>query len=257
VSEVAGLDVGSRAIKLVVRRQGTVVCSRRLPTTFDPVGQLRELFKDGAPDRLAVTGYGRELAREHFPQARTVTEIKAHALGAGSLFPQAATLLDIGGQDTKAIALRPGGRVGRFEMNDRCAAGTGKFLEYAATAFGLPVADFARLALSGNAPPLISSMCTVFAETEATTLMARGVSQADIALGLHKAVVSRTMAMLARVGLAPPLVFVGGVARNPCLVRLLAEAVGQPLLLPAEPDLTGALGAALWLESEPGSNGRP
>ncbi len=140
MSEVAGLDVGSRAIKLVVRRQGEVILSRRLPTTFDPAGQLRELFANGLPERLAVTGYGRELARELYPQARTVTEIKAHALGAASLFPQAATLLDIGGQDTKAIALLPGGRVGRFEMNDRCAAGTGKFLEYVATAFGLSVA---------------------------------------------------------------------------------------------------------------------
>ena len=250
MSEVAGLDVGSRAIKLVVRRQGEVVLSRRLPTTFDPAGQLRELFADGVPERLAVTGYGRELVRELYPQARTVTEIKAHALGAGSLFPRAATLLDIGGQDTKAIALLPGGRVGRFEMNDRCAAGTGKFLEYVGTAFGLSVEAFAALALTGDDPPLISSMCTVFAETEATTLMARGVSQANIALGLHKAVAGRTLAMLTRVGLTAPVVFVGGVAKNPCLVRLVAEAVGGELLVPESPDMTGALGAALWLASE-------
>lgn len=250
MSEVAGLDVGSRAIKLVVRREGQTVLSRRLPTTFDPAGQLRELFAHGVPERLAVTGYGRELARELYPTARTVTEIKAHALGAASLFPQAATLLDIGGQDTKAIALLPGGRVGRFEMNDRCAAGTGKFLEYVATAFGLSVEAFAALALTGDDPPLISSMCTVFAETEATTLMARGVSQANIALGLHKAVAGRTLAMLGRVGLAPPVAFVGGVAKNPCLVRLVAQAVGGGLLVPESPDMTGALGAALWLASE-------
>ncbi|OLN25796.1 hypothetical protein DVDV_3070 [Desulfovibrio sp. DV] len=245
----AGLDIGSRSIKLVVWQGGGVAASRRLPTTFDAVGQLRTLFAAGVPERLAVTGYGRELARELYPFARSVTEIKAHALGAGSLFPQAATLLDIGGQDTKAVSLLPGGRVGRFEMNDRCAAGTGKFLEYTATVFGLSVEDFGRLALTGDNPPLISSMCTVFAETEATTLIARGVSPANIALGLHKAVVSRTMAMLGRVGLAAPLVFVGGVARNPCMIRLLAEAADTPLLLPDEPDMTGALGAALWLQS--------
>ena len=248
--ELAGLDIGSRTIKLVVRAGGGTVACRCLPTTFDPARQLDKLFAAGVPGRLAVTGYGRELARERYPWAQTLTEIKAHALGAASLFPQAATLLDIGGQDTKAVALLPGGKVGRFEMNDRCAAGTGKFLEYVATAFGLSVAAFAALALTGDDPPLISSMCTVFAETEATTLMARGVSQADIALGLHKAVAGRTLAMLARVGLTPPVVFVGGVAKNPCLVRLVAQAVGGGLLVPEAPDMTGALGAALWLASE-------
>ena len=147
------------------------------------------------------------------------------------------------------MSLLPGGRVGRFEMNDRCAAGTGKFLEYTATVFGVTVADFGRLALTGDDPPLISSMCTVFAETEATTLMARGVTPANIALGLHRAIVSRTASLLARVGVAAPLVFVGGVARNPCVVRLLAGTLGLAPLVPDEPDMTGALGAALWLEA--------
>ena len=251
MTDVAGLDIGSRSIEAVVVRGGEVVSMRRAPTTFDPLGQVRALFPDGPPGRLAVTGYGRELALANYPHARTVTEIKAHALGAARLFPEAATLLDIGGQDTKAVSLLPGGKVGRFEMNDRCAAGTGKFLEYTATAFGLTVDAFAALALAGTDPPPISSMCTVFAETEATTLMARGVAQADIALGLHKAIVSRTVAMLSRVGLRAPLVFVGGVAKNPCAVRLVAEAVGFAPLVPAEPDMTGALGAALWLAQTP------
>jgi (R)-2-hydroxyacyl-CoA dehydratese activating ATPase len=248
MTEFAGLDIGSRSIELVVRRGGETVVSRRLATTFDPGARLAELFPHGPPERLAVTGYGRELVRERHPQARTITEIKAHALGATSLFPEARTLLDIGGQDTKAVSLLPGGRVGRFEMNDRCAAGTGKFLEYTATVFGIGVEAFGRLALSGDDPPAISSMCTVFAETEAITLMARGVSAANIALGLHKAIVSRTLSMLTRIGLTAPLVFVGGVARNPCVVRLLSEVLGMTPLVPAEPDLTGALGAALWLE---------
>ncbi|WP_300157003.1 acyl-CoA dehydratase activase [Solidesulfovibrio sp.] len=251
MTECAGLDIGSRSIEVVVVRGGEVLSRRRAPTTFDPLSQVRALFPDGPPPRLAVTGYGRQLALTLFPEARTITEIKAHAIGAASLFPEAATLLDIGGQDTKAVALLPGGRVGRFEMNDRCAAGTGKFLEYTATAFGLSVADFAALALGGSDPPEISSMCTVFAETEATTLMARGVGQADIALGLHKAIVARTVAMLRRVGLRAPLAFVGGVAKNPCAVRLVAEAVGFSPLVPDEPDMTGALGAALWLAKTP------
>ena len=250
MTEVAGLDIGSRSIELVVRRAGETVASRRLATTFDPGARLAELFAGGVPQRLAVTGYGRELVRERHPHAVTLTEIKAHALGAASLFPEARTLLDIGGQDTKAVALLAGGKVGRFEMNDRCAAGTGKFLEYTATVFGLDVEAFGRLALCGDDPPAISSMCTVFAETEATTLMARGVSPANIALGLHKAIVARTLSMLSRVGLTAPLVFVGGVARNPCVAQLLSEALAMPLLVPEEPDMTGALGAALWLESQ-------
>lgn len=251
MTNYAGLDIGSRSIEAVVVRDGAVLAARRVPTTFDPLAQAASLFPDGPPERLAVTGYGRELARTLFPQARTLTEIKAHALGAAHHFPQARTLLDIGGQDTKAVALLPGGRVARFEMNDRCAAGTGKFLEYTATAFGLPVAAFAALALGGENPPLISSMCTVFAESEATSLMARGAKQADIALGLHKAIVSRTLSMLTRVGMHPPLVFVGGVAHNPCVVRLVTEGLGFAPLVPAEPDMTGALGAALWLATEP------
>lgn len=248
MTESTGLDVGSRSIEAVTTRGGEIVSMRRAPTTFDPLSQVGTLFPDGLPGRLAVTGYGRALVLERTTGARSISEIKAHALGAARLFPQARTLLDIGGQDTKAVALLPGGRVGRFEMNDRCAAGTGKFLEYTATAFGLSVEDFAALALSGDNPPELSSMCTVFAETEATTLMARGVPQADIALGLHKAMVSRTVAMLRRVGLTEPLVFVGGVARNPCAVRLVAEALGVSPLVPEAPDMTGALGAALWLE---------
>ncbi len=249
MTEAAGLDIGSRSIELVVLRGGAVTATRRLPTTFDPIKQVRSLFPDGAPELLAVTGYGRELAREIFPQARAITEIKAHALGVAHLFPQARMLLDIGGQDTKAVVLLPGGKVGRFEMNDRCAAGTGKFLEYTAGVFGLSVEEFGRLALTGDDAPLLSSMCTVFAETEATTLAARGVSAANIALGLHQAIVARTASMLARVGVTPPVAFVGGVARNPCVARLLAASLGLDLLIPDDPDLTGALGAALWLGS--------
>uniref|UniRef100_I2PZ05 CoA-substrate-specific enzyme activase, putative n=1 Tax=Desulfovibrio sp. U5L TaxID=596152 RepID=I2PZ05_9BACT len=247
MTDFAGLDIGSRSIGLVVVADGAVVASRRLSTTFDPAGQLRRLFPDGPPPRLAVTGYGRELARELFPQARTLTEIKAHALGVVHVLPQASAFLDIGGQDTKAAILLPGGRVARFEMNDRCAAGTGKFLEYTATVFGLPVEEFGNLALTGDDPPQISSMCAVFAETEATTLMARGVSPANIALGLHQAIIARTLSLLSRVGATAPLAFVGGVAQNACAVRLLGQALGTPPLVPEDPDLTGALGAALWL----------
>ncbi len=251
---ILGIDIGSRSIEVVGLCGGDVVEKRQAPTTFDPVAQLRTLL-DGLEGRLVVaTGYGRKLVQDldlGMP-VETITEIKAHGLGAFRHFPQVRTVLDIGGQDTKAMSLIPGGRVGKFEMNDRCAAGTGKFLEYTAQIFQIPVAEFGHYALGGDSPPLINSMCTVFAETEATSLMAQGVRPENIALGLHLSIARRTANMLGRVGLVPPLVFVGGVAHNPCMRHLLAEQTrtvfGETLLVPAEPDMTGALGAALWGE---------
>jgi predicted CoA-substrate-specific enzyme activase len=199
---------------------------------------------------LVGTGYGRKLIQrlDLDCEVSAITEIKAHAQGAVSLFPEARTVLDIGGQDTKAMALAKG-RVTKFEMNDRCAAGTGKFLEYTAGVFQIPVEEFGQYALGGENPPEISSICTVFAETEATSLMARGENPESIALGLHKAIVRRTVTMLGRVKLAFPLVFSGGVANNPCVLRLLAEEIngeiGTDILIPEQPDMVGALGAAL------------
>ncbi len=253
----AGLDIGSRSIELVLWSRGQVVDSHRLPTTFDPLRQCRTLLQGLRVARLVSTGYGRGLLEQpdaappHTP-LESITEIKAHALGAARLFPQARSVLDIGGQDTKALALGEGGRVLKFEMNDRCAAGTGKFLEYTAGVFQIPVERFGDYALQGDAAPQINSMCTVFAETEATSLMARGERPENIALGLHEAIVNRTLQMLGRVRFAFPLVFAGGVALNPCVRTLLARKLGarpgEDLLLPPEPDMNGALGAALWAE---------
>lgn len=256
----AGIDVGSRSIELVLYAGGAIQESRRLPTTFDPLSQCRRLFNGERPFRLVSTGYGRGLVErlakewEIMERLESITEIKAHALGAAHLFPQARTVLDIGGQDTKAISLLPGGKVGKFEMNDRCAAGTGKFLEYTAGVFQIPVEDFGAYALQGDAAPVSNSMCTVFAETEATSLMAQGIAPQNIALGLHEAIVKRTANMLKRVGLEFPVVFAGGVARNPCVRALLAEHLqaepGEQLLSPQEPDMNGALGAAIWAARE-------
>ena len=252
---ILGIDIGSRSIEVVGMAGGEVVEKRRAPTTFNPVAQLRALL-DGLSARHAVaTGYGRKLVQDldlGYP-VETITEIKAHGLGAAHHFTEGRTVLDIGGQDTKAIALLPGGRVGKFEMNDRCAAGTGKFLEFTAQIFQIPVQEFGLYALGGNEPPIVNSLCTVFAETEATSLMAQGVAPENIALGLHLSIARRTANMLQRIGLAFPLIFVGGVAHNPCMRRLLAEQTGtvegDTLLVPEEPDMTGALGAVLWGET--------
>lgn len=250
---IAGLDIGSRSIELVAMEKNEVVLTRRVPTTFDPLAQCRTILDGLRPTSLVGTGYGRNLIQhlELDCEQSAITEIKAHALGAMHLFPEARTVLDIGGQDTKAMAVSKG-KVLKFEMNDRCAAGTGKFLEYTAGVFQIPIEEFGSYAMKGRNPPEISSVCTVFAETEATSLMARGEKPESIALGLHKAIIKRTVNMLNRVGLVFPIVFSGGVANNPCVRSLLAEALcadeQNGLIVPDAPDMVGALGAALSIQ---------
>ncbi|MFC1896271.1 acyl-CoA dehydratase activase [Thermodesulfobacteriota bacterium] len=241
----AGLDVGSRSIELVFLKGGEITLFRRVDTGFNPLPQCRKMLDGLRWNRLVATGYGRKLIASQL-EADTITEIQAYGLGARFFFPACATVLDIGGQDTKVIALSSGGRVTKFEMNDRCAAGTGKFLEFMAASLSLPLSEFGRFALSGAPGITINSMCTVFAETEATSLMAQGRRAQDIALALHYSVVRRSVAMLKRVGLEPPMVFAGGVARNPCIARLVREATGMDILIPHQPDMVGALGAALF-----------
>lgn len=248
----AGIDIGSRSIELVVQQAGKIIHTAQLPTTFSPLEQCRKLLHGHTPKLLTATGYGRELVKSlELPyEVKTITEIKAHALGAHALFPDARTVLDIGGQDTKAIALNDKGRVLKFEMNDRCAAGTGKFLEYTAAVFQMDVEQFGEYALEGISPPVINSMCTVFAETEATSLMAQGVPPSDIALALHQAVVRRTCTMLKRTGLEYPLVFSGGVANNACIRNQLQQELGSSatVYIADKPDMCGAFGASLWAE---------
>ena len=241
-----GLDIGSRSIELVVRDAQQVISRHKTATTFDPQAQIHHLTKGLGFDRLVATGYGGGLVERSnlCCQIETITEIKAYGLGAHALFPEAATVLDIGGQDTKAIALS-NGKISKFEMNDRCAAGTGKFLEHLATVFQIPLEEFGSYALGGTNRLEINAMCTVFAETEAISLMARGTNPRDIALGLHASIVKRTVGMLTRVGLRQPLLFAGGVANNPCVVQLLAETLGHRPLIPEHPEMVGAHGAAI------------
>jgi predicted CoA-substrate-specific enzyme activase len=160
--------------------------------------------------------------------------------------------LDIGGQDTKAILLSDRGSVEKFEMNDRCAAGTGKFLEVMAASFQVPLEDFGGFALGGRKGVAVSSMCTVFAESEVTSLVAKGNPPPDVALAVHESVVRRSVSMLHRVSVKGPLLFAGGVALNPCIRKLLAEAAACKIVVPDEPELVGALGAALYSSKQMG-----
>ncbi|MBU4053181.1 MAG: 3-hydroxyacyl-ACP dehydratase [Proteobacteria bacterium] len=240
----AGIDIGSRSIELVVVEKGKIVKSLQEDTGFDPMAKARAMLREVPYDRIMATGYGRNLFEISF-DAATVTEIKAYARGARELFPHARTVLDIGGQDTKAIALSENGKVKKFEMNDRCAAGTGKFLEIMARALGFTIEEFGTEALKAEKNLSINSMCTVFAESEVTTLIAKGESPLEIAKGLHMAVAKRSATMLKRISLEDPLVFAGGVANNICMRHLLTGLLGRDILVPEYPQGVGALGAAL------------
>ncbi len=241
----AGIDIGSRSIELVVVDEDQqIVSALQADTGFDPITEAEKLTEQCDFDRITATGYGRNLFEISF-DAPTVTEIKAHALGAKTLFPEAGAILDIGGQDTKAISLFSNGKIKKFEMNDRCAAGTGKFLEIMASASGFTINEFGRQALIAEKELTISSMCTVFAESEVTSLIAGGENRHEIALGLHASVMRRAASMISRVCPEGAIVFTGGVAKNPCMITLLEEKLGQKLLVPDDPQLVGALGAAL------------
>ncbi|MBW2059908.1 MAG: 3-hydroxyacyl-ACP dehydratase [Deltaproteobacteria bacterium] len=240
----AGIDIGSRTIELVVLEQGEILRKSQVDSGFEPMARARALLDGIHYDRIMATGYGRHLFQLAF-NAQTVTEIKAYAVGAHFLFPEAKTILDIGGQDAKAISLNDKGRVIKFEMNDRCAAGTGKFLEIMAQTLGYRLDQFGEDALKAQKEIQISSMCTVFAESEVTSLLAKGENRRDVALGLHRSVVRRAASMLKRVTITDPVLFAGGVARNPCVVRILHEAIGKEILVPEDPQMVGALGAAL------------
>jgi (R)-2-hydroxyacyl-CoA dehydratese activating ATPase len=248
IAPVAGIDVGSRSIELAVLKNHQVVYEVKVPTTFDPLSQCQKLMQGVEADRIVATGYGRKLLADSLldKKVSTITEIQAYALGARSLFPDARSVLDIGGQDTKVILLAESGKVTKFEMNDRCAAGTGKFLEFMAMAMQVPIEFFGQFALNADQRIQINCMCTIFAESEATSLMARGENPENIALGLHLAIVKRTLSMLGRVGKQFPLLFAGGVAHNPCVKKLLEEELGSSLYVPPNPDMVGALGAALY-----------
>lgn len=242
-----GLDIGSRTIALVEWDGEQIVRAQVVDTGTDPVGNARQLMAGRTYQRLVATGYGRHLAAERELAGEVISEIKAYALGAHHLYPDVGTVLDIGGQDSKTIKVGPGGRVLRFEMNDRCAAGTGRFLENMAQALGMKIDEFGPHALeSGGNPVRISSMCTVFAESEVVSLIARGEDSRRVALGLHQAIVNRVGGMIRRVGVQERFVFAGGVAQNPCLQKLFAEALDVPLTVPDDPQIVGALGAALY-----------
>lgn len=241
---VIGLDIGSRTVKRVTVEDGEVTDELVVANNHDPLAVCDTLLTGRQADRVVATGYGRHLYAEH-REAATLTEIRAVALGARRVCPRARTLLDIGGQDTKVIALDAGGAVAKFEMNDRCAAGTGRFLEVMATALSYSMAEFVQASREATGSQTINAMCTVFAESEVISATARGVDRAELARGLHEAVVRRAVAMVRRLPMEDAIVFCGGGALNVCLHELVAKALGREVVLPPAPQIVAALGAAI------------
>ncbi len=246
----AGIDIGSVATKAVVLRDGEVVGRALVRTGTGPVlaaqkalSQAREEAGIGGPALPSVvTGYGRVSAETG---ARTMTEILAAARGVRCAASHADGIIDLGGQDTKVIRLEPDGAVADFTMNDRCAAGTGRFLELMASVMGVDFDRLSELAEAARQPARMDSTCAVFAESEVVSLIARGVSEPDIAAGLFAAIASRVAALAAQIGMASSYAFIGGGAKSPLLRRALEERLGRELFIPEHPQFVVALGAAL------------
>ncbi len=251
---VSGIDIGSRAAKVVVMKDGEVLSSaitdtgpESIKTAYTAIG----LALDGTGLRLediaytVATGYGRVLV----PFANeNISEISCHAKGITWYFPSVRTILDMGGQDCKAINCDEKGTVTNFVMNDKCAGGTGRFLELIADVLNVRLQDIGELSLAaGNGIPF-NTVCAVFAKSEAIAYLRKGVSKGDILAGLHDAITVRAVNLLNRVSIQREFSITGGIAKNKGMVRRLAEKVGMEPLLCDDPQLVGALGAALFAQ---------
>lgn len=249
---VMGIDFGSTTAKaVIVDLEGNIVASAvsHMGAVSDAavhqaVGDVLSQagLKQEDMGRCVSTGYGRRMLDI---ADRNFTEITCHARGAVAMVPDARLVIDIGGQDSKTISVDSNGLVAQFAMNDRCAAGTGKFLEVLARAMEIELEEMGDVALKAEEELKISSMCATFAETEVISLRAEGHSKENVLGAVHQAIATRTLGLVNRVGKKGPVVMTGGVARNKAAVQYIEKALGLPILLPQSPQIAGALGAAL------------
>ena len=245
-----GIDVGSTTVKIAgVDAEGNLAWHFLEPADPRVEDQIERFLARARQETskvwnapLVATGYGRKLVRQ---ATRSVTEITCHAKGVYRELAHGGTLVDIGGQDSKVIGISPKGDVVDFSMNDKCAAGTGRFLENTARRLGVPLERMGQVALSASDEVSISSTCTVFAESEIVSLIAHGVAVEPILRGLHRSLIQRVVAMIRTVGLVPPLMLSGGVVQNQAIPRMLEEETGEKVVVPRHPQLMGAYGAAL------------
>lgn len=251
-----GIDIGSTACKAVVLKDGKEIAGSAIiqtgTGTSGPGRVYEEVFAaagitPGDASRTVVTGYGRLTFDKADSQ---ISELSCHAKGVHFLLPGARTIIDIGGQDAKALKLSPAGTLTGFVMNDKCAAGTGRFLDVMAKILEVDVGDLAGLSERSGERISISNVCTVFAESEVISHLAAGRSREDIAAGIHMSVANRVSGLARRVGIEPEVVLTGGVAQNAGVVRAMAEILEMPISPAPIPQLTGALGAALYAYGE-------
>ncbi len=250
---VAGVDVGSTQTKCVIMDMNKKIIGRALIRTGANVVKAAEKVFEKAiteldihPDEVAYivgTGYGRY--KVVFGHAQ-ITEISCHAKGAVFVFPNTRTVLDIGGQDTKAMKVDARGEVLDFCMNDKCAAGTGRFLEAAADVMGLSLEDIGPVSLESNKPIKMTNVCTVFVESEILSHLAWGKKREDILAGVHHSIATRAVGLMRRVGLEDEITFTGGVSKNIGMVRALEHVLGRKINVSSDSHFMGAIGAALF-----------
>ncbi len=246
----AGVDIGSTMTKAVILNQGI------LTTVIGPTGPEHRMLANRVMEQalnqvglpfssityVVSTGYG----RINVPFAdKQVTEISCHAKGIFHLFPRARTIIDIGGQDSKAIKIHGDGRPADFVMNDKCAAGSGRFIEVIADTLGLRLEDMGDISLQGKNPANISSLCTIWAQQEVAESLAKGVAIPDLVAGVHRSLADRVARMARRLRIEDEVVLTGGGGKNKGLVHALADELDREIVVPGEPLITGALGAAL------------
>lgn len=250
---VSGVDVGSTLTKAVVVDENRKIIAKAVTHTGANVVKaaeraFAELLKQSGLSEWEIkytvgTGYG----RYKVPFGNTqVTEISCHAKGANFLFPNTRTILDIGGQDTKAIKVSPDGEVQDFCMNDKCAAGTGRFLQAAADVMGIPLEEIGPRSLLSSSPLKITNVCTVFVESEIMMHLAKGRKAEDILRGVHNSIAGRSIALLRRTGLGREVTFTGGVSRNVGMVKAVEERLGFPMNVSEDSIFIGAIGAAIF-----------
>ncbi|OFW20582.1 MAG: hypothetical protein A3H27_16790 [Acidobacteria bacterium RIFCSPLOWO2_02_FULL_59_13] len=252
MSFVAGIDIGSRTTKAVILDESRNIRGTALTRTRpDFPGVAKEVLAQALAQAggdmedvkyIATTGLGRYNVPFRDLQ---ITDITCAARGAAFLFPNTKCVLDVGGQSTRAIRLREKGKVKEFKSNDKCAAGSGGFLERAAHYLEIPVDQLGPLSMKAQKPQAISSVCAVLAESEIINLVSSGQTMEDIIRGIHNSLATRSRGLLARVGMEPEVTFVGGVARQSGMVAALKETLGQAVNVSKDPDLVSALGAAL------------
>ena len=246
-----GIDIGSITAKAAVVRDGEVIADKVIPTGYNAGHAGEKVFNKilaecnldrESVDTVVATGYGRKSVA--FAD-KAVTEITCHAAGSFYLDPGVRSVIDIGGQDSKAIAVSDSGSPLDIAMNDKCAAGTGRFLEVMARALEVDLDKFGNFSLNAQQPSKISSLCTVFAESEVISLISKGEKRENIIAGIHEAIAARVIAMANRVGFNTRIMMTGGVSKNAGVVRALEHKIGKKIYVSDKAQVTGAIGAAI------------